>query len=79
MEPRFGHDFSQVRVTPVPPGILQARLVVGKPGDRFEQEADLVADRVMRSPVLEVSDQSRPPHQRGSSRSVAPGEQTNGG
>jgi hypothetical protein len=29
-------------------GRLQAKLGIGPPGDRFEQEADRVADRVMR-------------------------------
>jgi hypothetical protein len=31
-------------------GLLQAKLGIGKPGDRFEQEADRVADQVMRLP-----------------------------
>jgi hypothetical protein len=52
MEPRFGHNFSKVRVNPSQPGTLQASLMVGQPGDRFEQEADSIADRVMRSAVL---------------------------
>ncbi len=52
-----GHDFSRVRVTPAPPGSLQARLTVGHPGDRFEREADLIADRVMQTSVAE-----EPPH-----------------
>jgi hypothetical protein len=48
-----GHDFSRVRVTPAPPGSFQARLTVGHPGDRFEREADLIADRVMQTSVAE--------------------------
>jgi hypothetical protein len=31
-------------------GLLQAKLSLGRPGDRFEQEADRVADLVMRMP-----------------------------
>lgn len=31
-------------------GILQTKLQISEPGDRYEQEADLVADRVMRMP-----------------------------
>ena len=31
-------------------GQLQAKLGIGPPGDRFEQEADRVADQVMRMP-----------------------------
>ena len=30
--------------------IIQAKLAVSKPGDRYEQEADRVADQVMRMP-----------------------------
>jgi hypothetical protein len=33
---------------------IQAKLVVGQPGDNYEQEADRVADRVMRMPEPEV-------------------------
>lgn len=51
--PRYGHDFGRVRVSPAPPGQRQASLLVGCPGDRFEREADLVADRVMRTPVAD--------------------------
>jgi len=32
------------------PAILQPKLKVGKPGDKYEQEADRVADQVMRMP-----------------------------
>ena len=38
-------------VTPVGPGpVIQHTLTVGAPNDRFEQEADRVADQVMRLP-----------------------------
>ncbi|HWW77646.1 MAG TPA: DUF4157 domain-containing protein [Pyrinomonadaceae bacterium] len=47
MESRFAHDFSRVRVRPSEGGILQPRLTVNEPGDRYEQEADRVAERVM--------------------------------
>lgn len=43
MEPRFGLDFSQVPVTSVP---QMSRLTVFASHDRFEQEADAVAERV---------------------------------
>jgi hypothetical protein len=46
MEPRFGHDFSDVSShasTPSP----QSKLTINQPGDRFEQEADRVAGQVM--------------------------------
>jgi hypothetical protein len=37
---------------------LQAKLVVNKPGDRYEQEADRIADQVMRMPDAAVQRQS---------------------
>jgi hypothetical protein len=47
---RFGHDFSRIAVhTPVA-GAVQTRLAINKPGDRYEQEADNVADQVMSMP-----------------------------
>lgn len=60
MEPRFGHDFSKIRMSPAQPGIPQFRLVIGQPGDRFEREADLIADSVMRSPIAS-GERSQPP------------------
>jgi|GEM_PF-2795053 len=33
------------------PGRLQAKLHLGQPGDRYEVEADQLADRVMRLPT----------------------------
>jgi hypothetical protein len=47
MEPRFGHDFSQL---PVHGNVLEnsdSNLTLSQPGDRYEQEADDVAKRVM--------------------------------
>ena len=35
-------------------GTLQAKLKIGQPGDKYEQEADRVADAVMRMPVPQV-------------------------
>jgi len=50
MEPRFGHDFSQVRVHAVAPTTAQTALTVSPSGDPYEREADRVADGVMRMP-----------------------------
>jgi len=47
---RFGHDFSQTPVSPPAAGAIQTKLTVSKVGDGCEQEADRVADRVMRTP-----------------------------
>lgn len=49
-EPRFGHDFSQVRVQGRAGMAMQPKLVIGEPGDRYEQEADAIAEQVMRMP-----------------------------
>jgi len=35
-------------------GILQTKLQIGEVGDRYEQEADRVADRIMQMPISEV-------------------------
>ncbi|HWW75932.1 MAG TPA: DUF4157 domain-containing protein [Pyrinomonadaceae bacterium] len=48
--PRLAHDFSRIPVHPVTPFNLQTKLTVNAPGDAYEQEADRVAERVMRMP-----------------------------
>src|SRR6266566_3081626 len=45
-EPRFGHDFSQVRVHTTAPRKVQTKLSIGRSGDSYEQEADMVAEQV---------------------------------
>jgi hypothetical protein len=47
-EPHFGQDFSAVRVQSATTGLLQAKLTVNQPGDVYEQEADNVAEHIMR-------------------------------
>jgi hypothetical protein len=44
-EPRLRHDFSRISVSGP---AIQCKLAVSSPGDSFEREADVVADRVMR-------------------------------
>jgi len=45
---RFGHDFSRIPIhTPVA-GAIQTKLTINSPGDQYEQQADRVADQVMR-------------------------------
>jgi hypothetical protein len=41
-------------------GVIQAKLTVGRPNDPYEQEADRVAETVMRMPEPEVRRQSEP-------------------
>jgi Domain of unknown function (DUF4157) len=51
---RFGHDFSRVSVFAQPDTEIQARLTVSSAKDWHEQEADRVADQVMRMPEPEL-------------------------
>ena len=45
---RFVHDFSRIPIHPPAAGALQTKLSINKPGDEYEQEADHLADQVMR-------------------------------
>ena len=45
MEPRFGHDFSQIPTYTSTAGVIQTRLAINKPGDEYEQEADRMAEK----------------------------------
>lgn len=49
MEPRFGHDFSKVRVHATKPQMAVDNLVIGQPADSFEQEADKIEETVMQT------------------------------
>lgn len=49
--PMWGHDFSKVSVLPV-----QRKLTVSQPDDPYEQEADRVADQVMRMQIPESNE-----------------------
>ena len=61
MEPRFGHDFSRVQIHDAAPTTIQTKLTIGQPKDKYEQEADRVADQVLaRHAHPIVSD--APPH-----------------
>ena len=48
--PRFAHDFSRIPLHAGAPATLQTNLQVNSPGDTYEQEADRVAEQVMRTP-----------------------------
>jgi hypothetical protein len=45
---RFAHDFSRIPAISPSPVQLQPKLEISTPGDRYEQEADRVAEEVMR-------------------------------
>jgi len=49
-ESRFAHDFSQIAVHTNTPTV-QTKLEVNEPGDRYEQEADRIADQVLATPT----------------------------
>lgn len=55
--PGFGQDFSQIPGNSSTVGGLQAKLAISKPGDESEQEADRVADQVMRMGDADVAQQ----------------------
>ena len=61
MEPRFGHDFSRVSVHSTKPGMIQTKLKINEPGDHYEQEADRVAEQVMRMPEPRAASETKPP------------------
>lgn len=44
------HDFSRMTVLPASAGTVQAKPAANSPGDAYEQEADHVAERVMKMP-----------------------------
>jgi hypothetical protein len=49
--PRFAHDFSQIPLHPTnSPATVQAKLTVRQPGDTYDQEADRIAEQVIRMP-----------------------------
>lgn len=60
MESRFGHDFSRVSVRTAAPMMIQPKLTIGQPGDKYEQEADRVADLVVRIPDPRLQRQVEP-------------------
>ena len=48
-EPRFAHNFSSVPVSSTSQQMSHSKLIVGEPGDVYEQEADRVANSIMLS------------------------------
>ncbi|HEX9663405.1 MAG TPA: hypothetical protein VGB27_14035, partial [Candidatus Binatia bacterium] len=48
--PHFGRDFSRVPMHPPAARPIQTKLAINKPGDEYEQEADRVAEQVVRMP-----------------------------
>ncbi|HEV7859763.1 MAG TPA: DUF4157 domain-containing protein [Pyrinomonadaceae bacterium] len=48
--PRFGHDFSRIPAHTPAAASIQTKLAINQPGDSYEQEADRIAEQVMRMP-----------------------------
>ena len=57
--PRFGHDFGWIPAAVPAAGATQTKLAINQRGDEYEQEADRVAEQVMRMPEPPL--QSAPP------------------
>ena len=53
----FAHDFSQIPVQAAPLSNIQPKLKVNAPGDQYEQEADRVADQVLRQKMPEEEEE----------------------
>jgi len=47
---RFGHDFSRISTHASAAKAIQTKLVINRPGDSYEQEADRVSEQITRSP-----------------------------
>jgi hypothetical protein len=47
--PHFGHHFSRIHLEPPTVGGTHTKLAINKPGDEYEQEANLAAEQVMRT------------------------------
>src|SRR4029077_2235131 len=45
--PCYGHDFSRILLFPNAARAVQAKLAINEPGDKYEQEAERVAERVI--------------------------------
>ena len=60
MEPRFGYDFSRMPVRTTAPAMIQPKLTIGQPGDKYEREADRVADLVTSMPDPRAQRQVEP-------------------
>jgi Domain of unknown function (DUF4157) len=47
----FGHDFSRIPIHASAAQAIQTKLVINRPGDSYEQDADRIAEQVMRTPT----------------------------
>jgi hypothetical protein len=61
MEPRFGHDFSKVRVQTDLPKKIQTKLIFSKPNEQYEREVDTSELPIRCSPQSNVARNSGTP------------------
>src|SRR4051794_17508441 len=52
--PHFGHDFARIPANPPKASALQTKLAINKSADEYEQEADRIAEQVMRMPERQI-------------------------
>jgi hypothetical protein len=69
--PRSAFDFSRIPIHPKSPASVQAKAAVSSPGDIYEQEADRVAEQVMRMPE---SQQPGPEQERTQTKPIGSGD-----
>ena len=55
-----GYNFNQIAITEYIPATPQTKLVVGTPGDKYEKEADAIADKVMSMNVPVQKEEEQP-------------------
>ncbi|MEE8105428.1 MAG: DUF4157 domain-containing protein [Planctomycetota bacterium] len=58
MDKRFGHDFKGMPVHASARAVIQPKLTVNTPGDKYEQEANRVAAQILRMPDEEFGQNS---------------------
>jgi len=61
ISPLAGHNFSTIPVYYT--SSIQAKLTINTPGDKHEQEADRVAEQIMRMPASEGTQETDSPEQ----------------
>jgi hypothetical protein len=54
INPSVGHSFGSMAIGSPSTPMLQRKLAIGQPNDQYEQEADRVADQVMRMPAPKI-------------------------
>ncbi len=64
MEPGHGRDFSRIPLHPPVRGVIQTKLAINARGDKYEQEADRIADQVLAKPVHRLLGEAQPRIQR---------------